>query len=108
MVIGEKRLRPSKYLTGEWHDDKGWAECWDPDIMRSTMFPFAQDDELPDTSEAGDHVLPYAFGSAHAAGMNAVFADGSVHMLSYDIGNEDLNRLGNYADGETISQDVGL
>jgi prepilin-type N-terminal cleavage/methylation domain-containing protein/prepilin-type processing-associated H-X9-DG protein len=100
MVIGEKRLRPTKYGTGEWHDDRGWSDGWDPDIMRSTMFPFAADAELPDTSRGGDHVLPYGFGSAHASGMNAMFADGSVRMLSYDIDNENLNRLGNYFDGE--------
>jgi prepilin-type processing-associated H-X9-DG protein len=108
LVIGEKRLRPSKYLIGEWHDDKGWADGWDPDTMRSTMFPFAQDDELPDTSEDGSHVLPYGFGSAHSGVMNAAFADGSVHSLSYDINNENLNRLGNFTDNETLGNEVGL
>ena len=103
MVIGEKRLRPSKYSVGSWHDDRGWSDGWDPDIMRSTMFPFAQDDELPDTSRAGDHVLPYGFGSAHPSGMNAMFADGSVRAISYEIDNENLNRLGNYFDQEDLS-----
>jgi prepilin-type N-terminal cleavage/methylation domain-containing protein/prepilin-type processing-associated H-X9-DG protein len=103
MVIGEKRLRPSNYENGAWHDDRGWSDGWDPDIMRSTMFPFAQDAELPDTSRAGDHVLPYGFGSAHAGGMNAMFADGSVRSISYEVDNENLNRLGNYFDDETLT-----
>jgi len=107
MVIGEKRLRPSKYTSGAWHDDRGWSDGWDPDIMRSTMFPFAQDDELPDTSRAGDHVLPYGFGSAHASGMNAMFADGSVRAISYEVDNENLNRLGNYFDQEDLSGEAG-
>lgn len=106
LVIGEKRLRPSKYLSGEWHDDRGWSDGWDPDIMRSTMFPFAQDEELPDTSQAGDHVLPFGFGSSHSGVMNASFADGSVRSLSYELDNENLNRFGNYADNETFSNNV--
>jgi hypothetical protein len=40
--------------------------------------------------------------------MNCAFADGSVHSLSYDIGNENLNRLGNFADSETLGNEVGL
>ena len=34
--------------------------------------------------------------------MNAVFADGSVTSLSYDIDPETFNQLGNRADDETI------
>lgn len=103
LVIGEKRLVPSKYDRGEWHDDRGWTDGWDPDIMRSTMFPFAADSEEPDTSRNGDHPLPYGFGSAHSGVMNAVFADGSVHAISYEIDNENLNRLGNYFDDEILT-----
>jgi prepilin-type N-terminal cleavage/methylation domain-containing protein/prepilin-type processing-associated H-X9-DG protein len=103
MVVGEKRLNPKKYVSGEWHDDRGWSDGWDPDIMRSTMFPFAQDAELPDGQRDGSHVLPYGFGSAHPSGMNAMFADGSVRGLSYEVDNENLNRLGNYFDDEILT-----
>jgi len=103
MVVGEKRLNPRNYETGAWHDDRGWSDGWDPDTMRSTMFPFAQDADLPDTSRDGSHVLPYGFGSAHPSGMNAMFADGSVRAISYDIDNENLNRLGNYFDDESLT-----
>jgi prepilin-type processing-associated H-X9-DG protein len=70
------------------------------------MFPFAQDADLPDTSRAGDHVLPYGFGSAHSGVMNAMFADGSVRAISYDIDNENLNRLGNYFDQENLTDEA--
>ena len=103
LVVGEKRLNPKKYESGSWHDDRGWSDGWDPDIMRSTMFPFAQDADLPDTSNDGTHVLPYGFGSAHPSGMNAMFADGSVRGISYELDNENLNRLGNYFDQEDLS-----
>ena len=43
-------------------------------------------------------------GSAHSGGINAVFADGSVSFISYDVDLETFNRLGNRGDGETNSQ----
>jgi prepilin-type processing-associated H-X9-DG protein len=42
------------------------------------------------------------FGSFHPAGMNAVFADGSVHLLSYNIAASVFINLCNKADGKTI------
>ena len=36
----------------------------------------------------------YMFGSAHSAGFNCVFADGSVHSISYDVPIDLLNSLG--------------
>ena len=64
------------------------------------MFPVAQDGETPD--DDGD--FAYSFGSAHPGGMNALFADGSVTSISYDIDRETFNRLGHRSDGETITQ----
>lgn len=102
MLIGEKRLVPSKYATGEWHDDRGWIDGWDPDTMRSTMFPVQVDGEEPDTSLT--NMLPYSFGSAHSSGINAVFADGSVRSISYDVDPDAFIYLGNREDGETVDQ----
>ncbi len=39
MVLSEKRLARMEYSTGEWHDDRGWTDGWDPDVMRSTGLP---------------------------------------------------------------------
>ena len=105
LIVGEKRLVPSKYDSGEWHDDRGWADGWDPDIMRSTMLPFARDAQEPDTANNGSDPLPYAFGGPHTGGMNAMFADGSVRTLSYQIDQETFNRLGNRSDGEVYDDD---
>ncbi|HYO24841.1 MAG TPA: DUF1559 domain-containing protein [Lacipirellulaceae bacterium] len=100
MLIGEKRLVISKYDTGSWHDDRGWTDGWDPDTMRSSMFPPAADAEEPDTAVTTP--LPYAFGSAHAGGFNCIFADGSVHTISYDMDRQTFSLLGNRGDGESI------
>jgi prepilin-type N-terminal cleavage/methylation domain-containing protein len=102
MVLGEKRLHPSEYEglkadgTAPWHDDWGWKEGWDPDTLRSTICLFG-----PDTNDyLGLTSFGYDFGSPHPSGMNAGFADASVHSISYDIDRELFNRLGHRSDGE--------
>ena len=97
LVIGEKRLIPSLYDRGAWHDDRGWSDGWDPDTLRSTICELGQDREI-----ASNEVSPagYRFGSAHPNGMNAAFADASVHTISYDIDQELFNRLGHRSDGD--------
>jgi prepilin-type N-terminal cleavage/methylation domain-containing protein/prepilin-type processing-associated H-X9-DG protein len=98
MVLGEKRLRPSEYVTDQppWHDDWGWKEGWDPDTLRSTICLFGPDAEITNMGES----FGYNFGAAHPGGMNAGFADGSVHLINYDIDRELFNRLGHRSDGE--------
>jgi type II secretory pathway pseudopilin PulG len=108
-VISEKRLWTGFYSTLVWHDDRGWSDGWDPDVMRSTFCPPA-----PDTAEyvvGGTLVKPGSgidgmpFGSAHAGIFNMAFADASVRQLNYDIDIETFNRLGHRADGETIDME---
>jgi prepilin-type N-terminal cleavage/methylation domain-containing protein len=45
------------------------------------------------------------FGSAHPAGINAVFADGSVHNIKYGIDPQIFNAMGNMNDGTTLHSD---
>jgi prepilin-type processing-associated H-X9-DG protein len=110
LLVGEKRLRPSEYngqstrpgagpKDAPKFDDRGWADGWDYDVLRSTIFPILRDGELPDTDEE----FGYSFGSAHASGINAIFADGSVTSISYDIDRETFNRLGHRFDGEVTA-----
>ncbi len=102
LVISEKRLHTHEYEIGAWHDDRGWSDGWDPDTVRSTNFPVRadapKDPALPDE----DRSYGFCFGSAHASGVNAVFADGSVHTISYDIEQLIFNSLGRREDGEVI------
>lgn len=98
-VVAEKRLNPDRYLGGDWHDDRGWSDGWDPDTMRSTLFPLMPDG---DYTQLGDRNSGYCFGSPHPAGINATFADGSVRLLSYDIEQIMFNRLAHRADGQQV------
>jgi prepilin-type N-terminal cleavage/methylation domain-containing protein len=109
MMVGEKRVPVSHYELGDIvSDNRGWAEGWDYDALRCTLFPLQQD------AESGDDVaqesqqfgaIHFEFGAAHAGGINAAMADGGVHFISYDIDRELFNRLGNKADGEVINGD---
>ena len=103
--IGEKRLVPSEYETGSGWDDRGWSDGWDWDVIRSTFWSIGPDSERPafnDQATASASITGggRSFGSAHEGGMNAVYADGSVHFVNYDIERELFNLLGNRADGE--------
>ena len=52
-LIGEKRLQPSKYVSGARYDDRGWTDGWDFDILRSTNVPIG-----PDTDDmSGEFML---------------------------------------------------
>ncbi len=101
MVIGEKRLQPSLYEIGDWHDDKGWSDGWDPDTLRCTFCPPGPDKDMP-SGAAQASALPYSFGGAHTEMFNAGFADASVRSVRFDVDVELLNRLGHRSDDEQM------
>ena len=104
LLVAEKRVPPSSYENGGIQsDNRGWAEGWDYDNLRSTMFPLKADGEESDVANVYAP-LHFEFGAAHSGGMNACFADGSVTFVSYDIDRENFNRLGHRYDGEIISE----
>src|SRR4029077_2973835 len=43
LLITEKRLQPSKYNTGDWHDNAGWIDGWAPSTVRYGGFAPARD-----------------------------------------------------------------
>jgi prepilin-type N-terminal cleavage/methylation domain-containing protein len=100
MVISEKKLAPSLYELGAWHDDRGWSDGWDPDTIRTTVCIPGPDSDAMHESDF------YEFGSAHAAGINAGFADASVRTLNYEIDFKVFNALGHRSDGENLESGV--
>jgi prepilin-type N-terminal cleavage/methylation domain-containing protein/prepilin-type processing-associated H-X9-DG protein len=97
MMVSEKWLNSLRYEAGDWHDDAGWSDGWDPDIMRYTAFPPIKDSNGSPYGWDG-----YMVGSAHPAGVNALFADGSVRGVHYDIDLTLFNHLGDRMDGTVI------
>jgi prepilin-type N-terminal cleavage/methylation domain-containing protein len=97
LMVGEKRLRIRNYFSGDWHDDRGWSDGWDPDIMRSTGTQYGYG---PDTDTGPD--VGFDFGSAHPAGVNFCLGDASVRIIPYVIDRTVLNQLGHRADGASV------
>jgi len=109
LLIGEKVVRNDKYDGGGWSDDLGWADGWDPDTLRLTGFqPISDSDALcfsalyPCGGRADLGPDVFAFGSAHTSGINAVFGDGSVHHIKFDIDVLVFNYLGGRDDEQTV------
>ena len=106
LMVGEKRLNPGEYASGAWHDDRGWTDGWDPDIMRSTAYPAGADtDKAIKKADGSDFLMSeigYMFGSAHSGAFNTCFGDGSVHSLSYSIDRHVFDCLGDRRDGVSI------
>ncbi len=106
ILLGEKRLRPSEYQSGAWHDDRGWTDGWDPDTVRSTGFePGPDSDSGPrriDGSQMDAGRIGYCFGSAHSGVFNVCMADGSVRSLSFNIDRAAFNTLGDRRSGVPV------
>jgi prepilin-type N-terminal cleavage/methylation domain-containing protein/prepilin-type processing-associated H-X9-DG protein len=100
LVVSEKQLNPNSYATGDWHDDAGWGDGWDPDVVRYTGFQ-PNPDKVYGTSANGGWE-GYRFGSAHPSGINSLFGDGSVRHIRYSVDLTLFNRLGDASDGATV------
>jgi len=96
-LIVEKRLPPSSYDNGSGPaDDRGWSDGWDWDALRLMMCKPARD-----TPDVGEMVV--SPGSAHPAGINVGFADGSVRHILYGVNVETFNQMGHRSDGEVAA-----
>jgi prepilin-type N-terminal cleavage/methylation domain-containing protein len=98
LLVSEKRLNSTRYETGDWHDDSGWRDGWDPDVIRSTgLQPMI---DMP----ADPH--GWRFGSAHTGSMNAMMGDRTLRTIKYSITVGVFNQLGHRADGTPINWTV--
>jgi prepilin-type N-terminal cleavage/methylation domain-containing protein/prepilin-type processing-associated H-X9-DG protein len=110
-VVSEKWVPPAMYDGGTagggtWcADDRGWADGWDCNNMRSALFPLKADSDgtMPELGDRCDDGPDFGFGSAHSGGVNLMYADGSVGFVSYDIDQENFNRMANRLDGEYVN-----
>src|SRR5262245_33510082 len=99
LLIAEKQLHPARYTTGDWHDDAGWGDGWDPDVVRYTGFQ-PNPDSRYDNQGGWEG---YRFGSAHPTGINGLMGDGSVRHIPYSVNLAVFNALGTRNGGEVIN-----
>jgi prepilin-type N-terminal cleavage/methylation domain-containing protein len=99
LLVGEKRMNLAEMGAEQPDDNEGYTAGFDHDTVRSALLPPAQDfrGSGPDPDSR--------FGSSHPFRMNAVFADVSVHMISYSISADIFRYLGNKGDGQAFSSD---
>jgi prepilin-type N-terminal cleavage/methylation domain-containing protein/prepilin-type processing-associated H-X9-DG protein len=120
LLVAEKYVRNDAYEASDVprnSDDRGWYDGWDADQMRMAAFPPINDGDpigwRPDVAVyfsddgtkfpwQGNCWNVYHFGSAHTSGINAAYADGSVHSINYDVDPVLFNRLAARNDGEVI------
>lgn len=112
VMISEKRI-PEDYQTGFGgvtgalpYDDRGWSAGWDPDTVGSSVCLLASDSDYSADLIAEVHesnVAKLTIGSSHTAGVNAVFADGSVRFFQFGMNIETMNQLAHKSDGEIIN-----
>ncbi len=101
MMVFEKRLMVP-YVPGSSDDDEGWSAGWDHDTVRTTYCLPVRDSTKRVSSGDGKGSFRSP-GSAHSAGINTVFADGSVSTINYDVDPATFNALGHRSDGEAIN-----
>ncbi len=86
LIIGEKFLTIDEYNTGSNPaDNESITTGFDNDNIR---YADPANPPLQDTLSTNPHlngVTQRQYGSAHSGGFNAVFCDGSVHQIDYEI-----------------------
>ncbi len=91
-LIGEKYVMPEQYLTGgNGAENETALTGFNNDNFRCAAVPPMRD--RPGVNNE------FAFGSAHAASVNFVFCDGSVHGISFEIDPELHKALAHREDG---------
>jgi prepilin-type N-terminal cleavage/methylation domain-containing protein len=109
-LFGEKNLQDEYYEDGQaLNDDQSMYTGWDKDNLRSTLIAVlsngtvAGNPPIPDTATPNqDAIYQWRFGGPHPGVWIAVFCDGSVHALSYDMPPLIHRDLGNRQDGNVI------
>jgi prepilin-type N-terminal cleavage/methylation domain-containing protein/prepilin-type processing-associated H-X9-DG protein len=111
-LLGEKYMMPAYYedapaVGGGYGDNQSVYTGFEWDNHRRAWNPLDGDANKPtyqprQDTHGLDAPMPYAFGSAHAGGMNMAMCDGSVQTVNYDIDAEAHRSLANRLDGNVV------
>src|SRR5260370_169829 len=99
-MVGDKRLNLTQLGQPQADDNEGYTCGWNEDTVRFTNQRPAPD-YLGDPSLYGGRL----FGSSHFGRFNMVFADGSVHAISYSINQTVFRALGGQSHRQVINLD---
>jgi prepilin-type N-terminal cleavage/methylation domain-containing protein/prepilin-type processing-associated H-X9-DG protein len=110
MLIAEKFVPTNAYGGGAYGDNFGWynGALWDTIRFANPLpnqGPVARADIQINNQLSNRGELPcncWIFGSAHAGGFNATFADGSARLIPFEIETVALQRLANREDGQVV------
>ncbi|HEV3383322.1 MAG TPA: DUF1559 domain-containing protein [Gemmata sp.] len=99
LVAGERGM-PVEWYTGQNEVNTwGYASSWDAAVCLG-FEPYGPSQDLIGPVPYGYH---YQWGSAHPIGMNALFGDGSVHVIPYTVSNDLMLRLCVRDDGQIVN-----
>jgi prepilin-type N-terminal cleavage/methylation domain-containing protein/prepilin-type processing-associated H-X9-DG protein len=97
-LVGDRRLNLTNLGQPMPDDNEGYTSGWNEDTVRYTNQRPAPD-FFGDPSLTGGKL----FGSLHVGRFNMVFADGSVHPISYGVSQPVFQSLGNISDGAILN-----
>ncbi len=99
LLVADKRLNLHFLGLGAGDDNQGYTAGWNNDTIRKTTRRPQPDYNAPTGDGAG------LFGSSHVGGINALLADGSVRVITYAIGKQTFQLVGNESDGLPLPSD---
>jgi prepilin-type N-terminal cleavage/methylation domain-containing protein len=101
ILFGEKFLDTTHYTDGQDLGDNEPATAGgDNDTLRTGCILYPPSADATGYADQG-----FRFGSAHAQRFSAVYCDGSVHGISYEIDSKVLANLCNRNDGQSVNSD---
>jgi prepilin-type processing-associated H-X9-DG protein len=96
LLVADKRLNVAQLGEPQDDDNEGYTVGWNEDTIRRTE-RVPKRDHVGDSKGDGDGEK--IFGSSHPEGINAVFVDGAVHSIAFDIDRDVFFCLGDIAEG---------
>jgi prepilin-type processing-associated H-X9-DG protein len=110
MLVSEKFVDGSILGTATPGDQIGWVGGFCSDTIRGSRdltqvgpLPPRRDRRNSDPPLPPEALANLGFGSSHIAGVNVLFADGSVRTVRYDVNNAVFDQICCRADGIPIN-----